>query len=235
MSLTPPASAQMRSNSARSSQVRDQPAPHQIERLQRSKILQRLQIRDPLEVYRPYPQMEFVIGMYAYIRTGRSPEQAFSSVRRVVNDLDPNIPLFEMKTLDAQVEESLITERLVMTLSTAFGMLAAIGLYGVMVYLVTLRTREIGLRIALGAATSNVVLLMMKEVFVLAGIGIAIALAGSWGLTRLVTSQLYEIEPNDALTIAGATVAIALVALLAGYLPARRATMVDPMQTLRWE
>jgi len=193
----------------------------------------------PIEVYRPYHQMNFVLGMVAYVRTARPPEQAFSSIRQVVNNIDPNVPVFQMKTLETVLDESLITERLVTTLSSAFGilatLLAAIGLYGVMAFLVAQRTREIGVRVALGAGRRDVVWLVMKEVIVLAGIGIAIALAGAWALTRLVTSQLYGIEPHDPLTIAAATLAIAFVALLAGYIPARRATQVDPMRALRWE
>ena len=193
----------------------------------------------PLEVYRPYHQMEFVIGMYAYVRTARRPEQAFSGIRRVVNGLDPNLPLFQMKTIETQMEESLITERLVATLSAGFGalatLLAAIGLYGVMAYIVAQRTREIGVRMALGASGSDVVKLVMRDVFILTGIGIGIGLPAAWGLTRMVTSQLYGIQPNDAPTIAAATLGIAFVALLAGYVPALRATRVDPMRALRWE
>ncbi len=138
-----------------------------------------------------------------------------------------------------QQEESLITERLVATLSSGFGilatLLAAIGLYGVMAYTVAMRTREIGVRMALGAAASDVIWLVMKEVLLLAGIGIAIGLPAAWALTRFAKSQLYGIEPNDALTIAISTAGIALVAILSGYIPARRATMVDPMRALRWE
>ena len=193
----------------------------------------------PLEVYRPYHQMEFVLGMYAYVRTARRPEQAFSSVRQVVKGLDPNLPVSELKTLETQMEDSLITERLVATLSSGFGMLAtllaAIGLYGVMAYIVAQRTREIGVRIALGASGRDVLRLVMHDVFLLTGIGIAVGLPAAWGLTRMVRSQLYGIQPNDALTIAAATTGIALVALLAGYVPAQRATRVDPMRALRWE
>src|ERR1700676_543639 len=153
--------------------------------------------------------MNFVIGMYAYVRTARQPEQAFSSIRQVVNKLDPNLPVFQMKTIESQMEESLITERLVATLSSAFGvlatLLAAIGLYGVMAYMVAQRTREIGVRMALGAASSDVVWLVMKEVLLLAGIGIAVGLPAAYGLTRFAKSQLYGIEPNDALTVAVAT------------------------------
>jgi predicted permease len=193
----------------------------------------------PVEVYQPYHQVEFVIGMFAYVRTARQPEQAFTSIRRVVNNLDPNLPVSFMKTLEKQQEESLITERLVASLSSAFGilatLLAAIGLYGVMAYLVAQKTREIGIRMALGAASGHVVWLVMREVLVLATVGIAIGLPSAWVLTRFAKSQLYGIQPNDALTIAAATAGIALVALLSGYIPARRATMVDPMRALRWE
>jgi predicted permease len=193
----------------------------------------------PAEVYQPYHQMPFVLGMYAYVRTARQPEQVFSSIRQVVNSLDANLPVFQMKTIEAQMEESLITERLVATLSSGFGilatLLAAIGLYGVMAYMVAQRTREIGVRMALGAASTDVIWLVMKEVLLLAGIGIAVGLPAAWALTRMVKSQLYGIQPNDALTIIAATLGIAFVALLAGYVPARRATLVDPMRALRWE
>ena len=193
----------------------------------------------PLEVYTPYTQQSFVLGMNAYVRTARDPDQVFSSVRRVVNNLDPNLPVFDMKTLETQMAETLITERLVASLSSAFGflatLLAAIGLYGVMAYTVARRTREIGIRMALGAARGDVVWLVMKEVLVLVAIGIAVGLPASWAVTGLVQSQLYGIKPNDLLTIVMATLGITAIALLAGYVPARRATMVDPMRALRWE
>jgi ABC-type antimicrobial peptide transport system permease subunit len=127
----------------------------------------------------------------------------------------------------------------VATLSSGFGilatLLAAIGLYGVMAYTVAMRTREIGVRMALGASASDVVWLVMREVLLLAGIGIAIGLPAAWALTRFAKSQLYGIEPNDVFTIVLSTAGIALVAILSGYIPARRATLVDPMRALRWE
>ncbi len=193
----------------------------------------------PVEVYQPYHQVPFVLGMMAYVRTARLPEQAFLSIRQVVNGLDSNLPVSDMKTLEKQQAESLITERLVATLSTGFGilatLLATIGLYGVMAYMVAQRTREIGIRMALGAASYNVLWLVMKEVLQLVAIGVAIGLPAAWALTRFAKSQLYGIQPNDALTIALATAGIALVAIFSGYIPARRATMVDPMRALRWE
>jgi predicted permease len=193
----------------------------------------------PIELIRPYEQLDFTLGMSAYIRTAREPEQMFSAARRAVQQIDATLPVVDMKTLEKQVDNSLVTERLVATLSSAFGvlatLLASIGLYGVMAYTVARRTREIGIRMALGAATGNVVWLVMKEVLVLVGVGIVLGLGASWGLTRYVQKQLYGIQPNDLTTIVLATIGIACVALAAGYVPARRATRVDPIRALRWE
>src|SRR5579871_2616339 len=142
-----------------------------------------------------------------------------------------------MKTLEQQKDESLVTERLVASLSSSFGflatLLAAVGLYGVMAYMVAQRTREIGVRMALGAAMNDVIWLVMREVLVLAAIGIAMGLPAAWALARFVKSQLYGIAPADISTMAIATAGIALVAVIAGYLPARRATQIDPMRALR--
>ena len=193
----------------------------------------------PQEVYQPYHQVEFVVGMMAYVRTSQPPEQTFSAIRRVTNNLDPNIPVSNLETLQKQQAESMITERLVATLSAGFGvlatLLAAIGVYGVMAYVVAQRTREIGVRMALGAATRDVVWLVMREVLLLAAIGVAIGLPSAFALTKLAKSQLFGIQPNDGLSMALATATIAIIALLSGYIPARRATMVDPIRALRWE
>jgi predicted permease len=193
----------------------------------------------PIEMIRPYEQLEFTLGASVYIRTAREPEQMFSAARRAVQQIDATLPIVDMKTLEKQVDNSLVTERLVASLSSAFGflatLLASIGLYGVMAYTVARRTREIGIRMALGAATGNVVWLVMKEVLVLVGVGIVLGLGASWGLTRYVQKQLFGIQPNDLTTIVLATIAIACVALAAGYVPARRATRVDPIRALRWE
>jgi predicted permease len=193
----------------------------------------------PIELVRPYEQLEFTLGMWVYIRTAHDPDQMFSAARHAVQQVDGTLPIVEMKTLEKQVDNSLVTERLVATLSSAFGglatLLASIGLYGVMAYTVARRTREIGIRMALGAATGNVVWLVMKEVLVLVGIGIVLGLGASWGLTRFVQKQLYGIQANDLTSVILATIVIACVALGAGYVPARRATRVDPIRALRWE
>jgi ABC-type antimicrobial peptide transport system permease subunit len=113
--------------------------------------------------------------------------------------------------------------------------LAAMGLSGVMAYVVARRTREIGIRMALGANRGTVVWLVMREVLALSAIGVAIGLASAWALTRLVESQLFDVKPSDPITLALATLGIAAVAMLAGYVPARRATGIDPTRALRFE
>jgi ABC-type antimicrobial peptide transport system permease subunit len=153
--------------------------------------------------------------------------------------VDAGVPTYDMRTLDHQMEVSLLTERLLASLSTVFGciatLLAALGLYGVMAFMVARRTREIGIRMALGAGQDSVVWMVLRETLTLAGIGMAIGLAGASALTRLVQAQLFAIQPTDLLTMAAASLGIAAVTVLAGYIPARRATAIDPMQALRWE
>ena len=149
------------------------------------------------------------------------------------------MPVYNLRTLERQIDRSLLVERFIATLSTAFGvlatLLAVIGLYGVMAYTVARRTREIGLRMALGAVQGDVVWLVMREVLALVGLGVAIGLAAAWGLNRVVGSVLYGVSATDPLTIAAACAVLAFVALAAGYVPARRATRVNPVLALRYE
>jgi predicted permease len=193
----------------------------------------------PLEMIRPYEQLEFATGITAYLRTTQKPEEMFAAIQRRMHDLDPNLPVFEMITLEQQTENSLVTERLVASLSTVFGFLstglAALGLYGMLAYTVARRTREIGIRMAIGAARTDVLWLVLREVLWLLVIGIGFALPASWGLSKYVQSQLYGIQPGDPVSIALAVAAIAIVAVASGYLPARRATRVEPMLALRYE
>ena len=193
----------------------------------------------PEEMYIPYAQTTFQSGLTFYVRTARNPEQTFTTIRRLENLIDPNVPVYAMRTLEKQMDDSLVTERLVASLSSGFGLLATllagIGLYGVMAYMVARRTREIGIRVALGASSGTIVWLVMKEVLMLAGIGIGIGLPAAWILTRFVQTQLYGIAPDDPRAMAFATLGILLIMGIAGYVPARRAMRVDPMRALRWE
>ena len=149
------------------------------------------------------------------------------------------ILIFDMKTMTAVIDESLFIERMVAALSVAFGapatLLAAIGLYEVMSYTVARRTREIGIRMALGAERNSVMWLVLKEVALMVVVGVAVGLPLAFALSRVVQSQLFDLSAHDPLALAAAAVVLAMVALAAGYLPARRATRVDPMLALRYE
>jgi predicted permease len=190
-------------------------------------------------VYVPYTQETDVGGMTFYVRSALDPAGLGNRMRKLVQQADPGLPVTDMKTMRAQIGESLFVDRMVAGLSAAFGflatLLAAVGLYGVMSYAVSLRTREIGIRMALGAERRTVLLMVLREVAVLALIGVAIGLPSGYGLGRLVESQLYGLTARDPLTFTLATATLLLSAMLAGYIPAARATRVDPLVALRYE
>jgi ABC-type antimicrobial peptide transport system permease subunit len=152
---------------------------------------------------------------------------------------DGGVPITGLRTMEDQIDESISAQRAMAGLSAFFGilatLLAAIGLYGVMAYTVTRRTREIGIRLALGADRASLLKLVLREVALLTAAGVAIAIPVALAVTRLVRSELYGIAPNDALSIAGAAAVLAAVALLEGYIPAERATRVDALTALRYE
>lgn len=174
-----------------------------------------------------------------YVRTQNASETAYGVLRDEVKQLDAAMPLYELKTVEGQLDETLLNDRLIAMLSAGFGLLAtvlaSIGLYGVMAFVVARRRKELGLRLALGAERGTVLWLVMKEVLVLLAIGLAVGIPSAIGLGRYVSSQLYGIEPNDP-WIAGTTVALlALVSAAAGMIPAHRASRIDPILALRYE
>jgi predicted permease len=216
-------------------------APTDIEIVGVVKDVRSLELRDraPRFVYIPYAQDEDMTQLTYYVRAAPDGGASGESIRQAMRRLDANLPVFDMKTMALQVDESLFIERMVAALSLAFGalatVLAAIGLYGVMSYAVTRRTREIGIRMALGAERGRVLWLVLREVAAMAIVGIAGGLGAALWLTRQIQSQLFGLSPNDPLTLAVATMLLALVAIGAGYIPARRATSIDPMIALRSE
>lgn len=193
----------------------------------------------PIQMFVPYMASKFVGGMTVYVRTTMDSDQFFSAVRGKVRELDSNLPLYGVRTIDTQISNSLLIERLIASLSTVFGflatLLATIGLYGVMAYTVARRTREIGIRMALGAFQKDVVWMVMREVLALVAIGIVVGLGAAMGLTRFVQAQLYGLTPHDPFTLALATLGLAVVASAAGYIPAMRASRIDAMHALRYE
>ncbi|MGC2660128.1 MAG: ABC transporter permease, partial [Bryobacteraceae bacterium] len=178
-------------------------------------------------------------GVAFYVRAGLGTGVIYSAVKREVKKLDPAMPIYELKTLGKQLDETLLTERLVALLSAGFGflatLLAAIGLYGVIAFVVTRRTKELGLRMALGANRGAVIWLVMREVLILLAVGLAIGVPAALSLGSLVASQLYGIKPSDPLTAAASVIALALVATVAGLIPARQASRIDPIVALRYE
>jgi predicted permease len=174
-----------------------------------------------------------------YVRTQGASAAAYGLVRHEVRQLDASMPVYQMKTLEAQLDETLLTDRLIALLSAGFGLLAtllaSVGLYGVMAFVVARRRRELGIRLALGAERGVVLWIVMKEVLVLLSLGLAIGIPAAMALGRYVSSQLYGIEAADP-WIAGTTVLLlAGVSAAAGFIPAHRASRIDPILALRYE
>jgi putative ABC transport system permease protein len=193
----------------------------------------------PAQAYFPYLEGVHFRFMNIYLRTQVDPRQIEDELRERMRQFDPHVPILGVQTMDEQIGFSLRTERLVASLSGVFGglatLLAVIGLYGVMAYVVMRRTREIGIRMALGALRSNVIGMVMREVFLLIGAGLAAGFSLALALANLIRSQLYGLNARDPLTFIGSAIVLALAAGSAGFIPALRASRVDPMAALRYE
>jgi predicted permease len=174
-----------------------------------------------------------------YVRAGIGSASVYGVVRNEVKKLDASMPVYELKTLGGQLDETLLTERLIALLSAGFGMLAtllaAIGLYGVMAFVVARRTKEMGVRMALGAQPASVIWLVMKEVLMLLVLGLAVGIPAAIGLGRFVSTQLYGIKASDPWTAGASMLMLIIVASLAGFVPAQRASRIDPILALRYE
>jgi predicted permease len=174
-----------------------------------------------------------------YVRTVQAPAGAFGVIRHEVRQLDPTMPIYEMKTLEAQLDETLLTDRLVALLSAGFGLLAtvlaSVGLYGVMAFVVARRKKELGIRLALGAQRGIIVWSVMREVLLLLAIGLASGVPAAIVLGRYVSSQLYGIKANDPWIAMGTMMLLTVVSAAAGLIPAHRASRVDPILALRYE
>jgi putative ABC transport system permease protein len=190
-------------------------------------------------VYVPYSQRPELSGMTFYVSTERDPLLLASSLQNEVRLVDPNLPVYGVKTMERVVEDDLFSARLVAVLSGSFAslaaLLAALGIYGVLAYLVVQRTREIGIRMALGAESGDVRKLIVKEVGSMVVIGVAVGLPLAYVMARLSESLLFGVSAASPTTYALGLVLIAVVAVVACYVPARRATRVDPLVALRYE
>jgi predicted permease len=193
----------------------------------------------PPQYFLPYKQEERLGYGYFYVRTATPPEQMLSTIPVVMRKLDASLPLGDIKTMEQQVRENVSEDRLISTLSLSFALLAtvlaAVGLYGVLAYSVAQRTREFGLRMALGADGGTVRGIVMKQVGKMAIVGGLIGLVVAVAVGRLAQSLLFEIQGHDPLVLTGSTIALGLVAIGAGLIPAMRASKIDPMNALRYE
>jgi putative ABC transport system permease protein len=189
-------------------------------------------------VYLPFQQFPYP-GMTLVIRTQTDIASITSAVRREIGAIDGNVPISEIRSMEQVISTSVSQRRFSMMLLGLFALVAlllsAVGIYGVMAYSVSERSHEIGIRIALGARSRDILKMVLGQGMILTLIGIAVGLMGALALTRLMSSLIYGVSATDPLTFAGVALALGSVALAACYIPARRATRVDPMEALRDE
>jgi predicted permease len=174
-----------------------------------------------------------------YVRMHTASSAAYSVIRNEVKQLDTSMPVYKMKTLESQLDQTLLTDRLIALLSAGFGLLvtllASVGLYGVMAFVVARRRKELGIRLALGAQPGFVIWLVIREVLLLLAIGLAIGIPAAMALGRYVSAQLYGIQGNDPWMAGWTLLLLTLVSAAAGLIPAHRASRIDPILALRYE
>jgi predicted permease len=198
-------------------------------------------VRDPAKAtaYRPFVQGEKPTALTFYVRTWQPSNAAAAGIRATIANLDSKLIVNDLTTLTTQIDDTISNERTIALLASAFGLLATLlaglGLYGILAYSTAQRTREIGIRMALGAQRRTVVQLILREILVLAGIAIAVTIPISIAATRALRSQLFHVSSTDTIVYAIAITIIVFVAALAGLIPARRAASIDPMRALRTE
>jgi ABC-type antimicrobial peptide transport system permease subunit len=190
------------------------------------------------QFYLPYSQATYR-GMVVLVRTVGDPVALAAALRHEVRAVDPQLPLFELQTMEATYRSSVWEQRLYSTMFGSFAavalLLAAVGLYGVMSYMVTLRTHELGVRMALGAQRRDMLVLVIRRGLRDAALGVAIGLAGAFAVTGTLKNFLYGVTTTDPWSFTGIPLLLALVAVLASWVPAGRATRVDPMLAMRAE
>jgi len=176
-------------------------------------------------------------GLTYLIRSSLPPSALIPSLRRIAQRIDPDLPLANIRTEPQQIAASMQQETMFASLTTGFGVLAlalaCVGIYGIMAYTVSQRTNEIGIRLALGAVRNQIRAMILRETGWLAAAGVLIGLASTLALIRLIKSMLYGLTPYDPLTLAAGTLLLLLMALIAGWIPATRASRVEPMEALR--
>ena len=213
----------------------DEPGGYQIVGVVRDAKYAGLRQDNSATMYTPQSGM----GAAFEVRTAADPQALLPAIRRVVAEINPDLPLFQVTTESEQIDRLLFQERLIARLSTFFGLLAlvlaSIGLYGLLSYDVARRTREIGIRMALGAQEGDVLRLVVKQGLALALVGAVVGVGVALGVTRYLASMLFDVKTNDPVTIVAVAVILGVVAFTACYIPARRATRVDPLVALRYE
>jgi predicted permease len=189
--------------------------------------------------YTPVLQQERPSAITFYVRSGADPRALAQGARQAVARLDSSLPLYDLKTLRTQINETHFMDRIFATLSAAFGvlatLLASVGLYGVTAYTVARRRQEIGIRVALGARRADVLRLVFREVILLTVAGVSLGIPLALGAGRMIESALFGVRGADPAVLAAAVIVIAAVSAISGYLPARRAARIDPLRALRYE